>query len=85
MDPDGAQRSLGVRLFTLLGGFLLAVVLYVASIGPVIMIVGKGRPPKPIEMFYKPLEWTAEHTLLGPPILGYVRWWVNLREGRRQP
>ena len=77
---DERSSSLVGRIATWVGSCLLAVILYIGSIGPVILLLPSrsGRYPV-LTAFYWPLKWSAENTPLGDPLNAYARWWDQLR------
>lgn len=74
MDAD-PQASLGFRIFSWIGWCLLALLLYVGSIGPVILVYGGKKPSTALQTFYAPVVWAARNTALDVPIGAYARWW----------
>ena len=54
--------------------FLLLPVLYVLSIGPVVMLV-KGEPPMWFQVFYYPLAWLASSC---KPFQDALNWYMGL-------
>ncbi len=51
-------------------------VLYVLSLGPVILLAKKsGLPQASLRAFYAPLIWLHDHTLLKQPLEWYVGLW----------
>ena len=77
MAPD-PSTSLATRTFQRIGICLLAAVLYVMSVGPVILFVGNSEPPPWVRKIYSPLIWAAQHTPLQKPLEAYAKWWEKL-------
>jgi hypothetical protein len=79
MEEERSSSLVG-RISMWVGSCLLAVILYIASIGPVILLLPSRSGQYPIlTAFYRPLKWIAENTPLEDPITAYIRWWVQLR------
>jgi hypothetical protein len=82
MDEERAP-SLWERVSRGLGFCLLAVLLYVASIGPVILLLpdmSREVEPYPVlTKIYQPLVWVAVNTWAGRPIMAYADWWQAMR------
>jgi hypothetical protein len=54
----------------------LALLLYVLSIGPALYVAGiAGLPLKPFIIFYAPVIWLHEHTILQAPLEKYREMW----------
>ena len=72
--------SLPIRIGWWLGGCLIAVVLYVASIGPMVFVVptGHGEQYPLLERFYYPLRF-VDNTPLEGLLRAYVEWWIKLK------
>jgi hypothetical protein len=70
--PDRAREGL-----PLWATWLAALpMLYVLSIGPVVMIADKaGLSPRPFRKFYAPVIWLHDHTVLKQPIEWYAELW----------
>jgi hypothetical protein len=63
-----------------------ALVLYVLSIGPAIMIVKRtGKGIEVVDAVYAPLEWLHDNTALGGPLRSYVNLWDRLTRTRADP
>jgi hypothetical protein len=60
--------------FHLLGGFLLLLILYVISVGPVAKFYRTRPMPKVIDYFYAPVESLALHS---PKWRGFFHWYVD--------
>ena len=60
---------------------MLAVVLYVGSVGPVILFlpIGNEEGYPMVEKIYAPLEWVAKNTPLKEPLIAYATWWRDLK------
>ena len=54
---------------------LIALVLYVLSIGPAVWLNAKGYLPDEIGIVYFPLEYLYENTFLREPIEWYLELW----------
>jgi len=76
--------SVWERVFRGLGFCLLAVLLYVASIGPVILFLpdngGNAEVYPVLTKIYLPLVWIAENTWAGKPVMAYADWWQAMRK-----
>ncbi len=83
MEEERAP-SLWERVFRGLAFCLLAPLLYVASIGPVILLLpDKYRQDHEypmLEKIYQPLAWVMENTPAGKPIERYVDWCHAMRK-----
>jgi hypothetical protein len=61
----------------------LTPVLYTLSVGPAVYVgMRSGASPEPLRVFYAPLIWLAENTLLGGPLDWYVDLWESLAAPR---
>lgn len=78
MSPDNRHLS---HAAVWLAGAVVATMLYGLSIGPVIYSVVRvgfaKEPPHWVGTLYAPVNWTANHTPLGPTIRAYVGWWIK--------
>lgn len=60
---------------------LLAVVLYVLSIGPAAVIANRATATQPVvEVMYAPLEWLYENTPLRGPLRRYIDFWLVITD-----
>lgn len=91
MEPEIAsekpQPRRSRRWMKAVGALVLAIVLYVLSVGPAYYLAAKCRTV--IEMntdvslfamlgvIYRPLEWLAEGPPMRKPFLAYMRWWLK--------
>jgi hypothetical protein len=66
------QRSRATRAFV--WGFVL-LMLYVASVGPVVKFYGRGVPDWVFNA-YAPIAWLHDHTPLEKPLDAYIRLWA---------
>lgn len=81
--PRGTKRrSLGSWLIMWVVGLLVAFIIYVASVGPVAVLVFRTHSSKLLttaEWVYWPLECLTGHdTLAYRWISGYVQWWLHV-------
>ncbi|NIR27751.1 MAG: hypothetical protein GWN84_00100 [Gammaproteobacteria bacterium] len=57
---------------------LMAVVLYLLSVGPAARAAEAHiLPPESMKTFYAPVEWLYRETPLRAPIRWYVEWWLD--------
>lgn len=75
---DAPEPTMAGRILTRVGAGLLVVVFYVASVGPVILLLSDREPPRTVRMFYAPLEWAAGQRS-GWPLRSYANWWRSRR------
>lgn len=69
--------SAALMMVVMLSALVLLPLLYVLSVGPVIMMIERDNlEPEFWEWFYGPLEWLHEHVEITRPFLDwYVRLW----------
>jgi len=76
--------SVWERVFRGTGFCALAVLLYVASIGPVILLLPdktEEEDPYPVaRKIYRPLRWLVENSPAGKPIEWYAEWFTKMRK-----
>lgn len=77
--PDGGDRSSsllnGVAAAVVLVLFLLLPLIYFLSLGPAIVMVDGGYLDlDTAQAIYKPLEWLADNSPLGP----FIEWYADL-------
>ncbi len=67
------------RRFKPVSTILLMLVVYLLSFGPVRALYSshrlEGPFPEGLVTFYKPVNWSYEHTPLGKPMAVYDDWW----------
>lgn len=79
MEPERTSSLMG-RLFLWVGISLLAIVVYVGSAGPVIMLVPESGPWRAVNKVYAPFIWMMRNTQFGKPLEAYLEWWARLRK-----
>ena len=60
---------------------VVAVVLYVLSLGPVVYLETSGQLPGNVEYwqaFYAPINWLVRNSSLEGPLDAYTDWWESL-------
>lgn len=79
-QSDGSARGAG---WTWLFWFGVVAVVYVLSIGPVLLLMKKQGWPKSaateriLDVIYAPLDWAAKNTPLGTPLDWYCDLWTK--------
>jgi hypothetical protein len=72
-SPGGAAFWAAAALVVVV---LILPVLYVLSIGPVVAVLEKmGAGHEMAEVFYAPVIWLHDHTLLKEPLEAYAQMW----------
>lgn len=84
MDDDAPHRMRWSRVFARVGGYtLVAVVLYVLSIGPAsyLLLDRSERLERAVIQFYAPIDWLYLHLDLMDAVIQYQLWWCELPGG----
>lgn len=75
-EEDARKRGYGT---TVAMALLVFVVVYVLSVGPVVVLVERwGTGEAVIEVVYRPLGWLHDNTPLRQPVDAYLEFWQRV-------
>ena len=74
-DEHQPSEKGGPGLIKVFWAFLLLLVLYVGSIGPVVKVYGNGRAASSVHRFYMPLQFCYEHS---PIAKRFFDWYLHV-------
>jgi hypothetical protein len=77
---DERSSSLVSRILWWVGSVLLTFVLYVGSIGPLILVIRTDREYPILRVIYTPVKWASETPPFDKPIKAYAEWWTKMRQ-----